>query len=70
MALLQTEPLQRALSDQHAYVRRTAVIAVLKVYDLDKDVIKDLGLLDTVRGIALSDRDAQVCSFDAEDIGV
>eukprot|EP00240_Pyramimonas_obovata_P000618 CAMPEP_0118943262 /NCGR_PEP_ID=MMETSP1169-20130426/37958_1 /TAXON_ID=36882 /ORGANISM="Pyramimonas obovata, Strain CCMP722" /LENGTH=566 /DNA_ID=CAMNT_0006888471 /DNA_START=40 /DNA_END=1737 /DNA_ORIENTATION=+ len=55
-----TEPLQKALSDQHAYVRRTAVIAVLKVYDLDKVVITDLGLLDTVRGIALSDRDAQV----------
>eukprot|EP00976_Prorocentrum_cordatum_P115011 1195937-Prorocentrum_minimum.AAC.5 len=62
---LQTEPLQRALSDQHAYVRRTAVTAVLKVYDLDKTVITDLGLLDTVRGIALSDRDAQVCSFRA-----
>jgi len=51
--------LHRGLSDNSAYVRRNAVMAVLKLYDLDKSAVKESGMVDTLRE-RIRDRDAQV----------
>ena len=36
-------PIQQGLQDAHPYVRRTAVMGVLKVYHLDKAAVLNAG---------------------------
>ena len=36
-------PIQRGLKDRHPYVRRTAVMGVLKVYNFDADAVRNAG---------------------------
>jgi len=40
---LQMSPIQQGLQDAHPYVRRTAVMGVLKVYHLDKAAVLNAG---------------------------
>jgi AP-4 complex subunit beta-1 len=56
-----SEPLTRALKDQHAYVRKTGVMGVLKLYHLDREVFERCNFLDTLYEM-LRDPDAQVVS--------
>ncbi|EIE24641.1 Adaptor protein complex beta subunit, partial [Coccomyxa subellipsoidea C-169] len=53
-------PIQQGLQDAHPYVRRTAVMGVLKVYHLDKAAVLNAGMLDTLQDIMVQDKDAQV----------
>jgi AP-4 complex subunit beta-1 len=53
------EPLRRALSDSHAYVRKTAVMGILKLYHLDEDILERNGFVDTLYDM-LKDPDAAV----------
>ena len=53
------EPLRRALSDGHAYVRKTGVLGVLKLYHLDPDGFEASGLIDVLYDM-LRDPDASV----------
>ena len=43
------EPLQRSLSDHHAYVRKTAVMGVLKLWNLDRDLCKNYNFIEMLR---------------------
>ena len=36
-------PIQRGLKDRHPYVRRTAVMGVLKVHNFDADAVRNSG---------------------------
>jgi vesicle coat complex subunit len=54
-----TEPVRRSLTDVHAYVRKTAVMGALKVYQLDKDAFEEAGFVDTLYDM-LRDPDASV----------
>jgi vesicle coat complex subunit len=56
----QTEPLRTGLEDAHPYVRRTAVMGVLKVHCVDADMVERLALLEPLRVSALNDPDPQV----------
>ncbi len=40
---VQMSPIQRGLKDRHPYVRRTAVMGVLKVYNFDADAVRNCG---------------------------
>ena len=40
---MQMSPIQQGLQDAHPYVRRTAVMGVLKVYHLDKAAVLNAG---------------------------
>lgn len=53
-------PLKNGLQDRNSYVRRTAVIGMLKVYNIDEEAVRDAELLDTVQAMMFSDQDAQV----------
>jgi vesicle coat complex subunit len=53
------EPLRRGLSDGHAYVRKTAVMGVLKLHDLDVEAFESGGFVDVLYDI-LRDPDASV----------
>jgi len=53
--------LMKGLKDNSAYVRRNAVMAVLKLYDLDKNIVYDGGLVDIVEEKVM-DTDPQVSS--------
>mmetsp|Transcript_24163 Transcript_24163/g.62817 ORF Transcript_24163/g.62817 Transcript_24163/m.62817 type:complete len:701 (+) Transcript_24163:309-2411(+) len=55
-------PLKVSLEDQEAYVRRTAVMGVYKVYHLDPDVVDDQGFVDRLYAMLLGDGDSQVVS--------
>ncbi|KDO31239.1 hypothetical protein SPRG_19532 [Saprolegnia parasitica CBS 223.65] len=55
------EPLQHSLTDTSAYVRKTGVIGILKVFSLNKDLIKDSDMVDTLYNM-IRDRDPQVVS--------
>mmetsp|Transcript_4549 Transcript_4549/g.8531 ORF Transcript_4549/g.8531 Transcript_4549/m.8531 type:complete len:786 (+) Transcript_4549:231-2588(+) len=57
-----TDPLQRALDDPHPYVRRTAVMGVLKLYHMDDTVVEQLNLMSSLHHLALHDQDAQVAA--------
>ena len=57
---MQTEPLRTALEDAHPYVRRTAVMGVLKVHYVDAEMVERLSLLEPLRVSALHDPDPQV----------
>lgn len=54
-----SEPLRRALNDSHAYVRKTAVMGILKLYHLDEGVLERDGFVDTLYDM-LKDSDASV----------
>jgi AP-4 complex subunit beta-1 len=41
------EPLKTSLKDRSPYVRKTAVMGILKVYHLDPDLVRDAELVDT-----------------------
>lgn len=41
--LMQMSPIQRGLEDRHPYVRRTAVMGVLKVYNFDEAAVQHAG---------------------------
>ena len=40
-------PTQRGLDDRHPYVRRTAVMGILKIYNLDANAVRNAGALRT-----------------------
>lgn len=40
---MQMSPIQRGLEDRHPYVRRTAVMGVLKVYNFDEAAVQNAG---------------------------
>ena len=40
---MQMSPIQQGLRDAHPYVRRTAVMGVLKVYHLDESAVRNAG---------------------------
>ena len=54
-----SDPLKRSLVDNHAYVRKTGVMSILKLHHLAPDVVKDMDLLDTLYAM-LQDIDTQV----------
>jgi vesicle coat complex subunit len=54
-----SEPLRRSLVDGNAYVRKTGVMAVLKMHHLSPDLVRDMGLVDTLYAM-LQDVDTQV----------
>merc|ERR1719162_1038400 len=56
-----TEPLRRALTDNHAYVRKTGVMGMLKLYRLSKDDFESEGFHDVLYD-PLRDPDASVVS--------
>lgn len=41
---MQMSPIQQGLKDVHPYVRRTAVMGVLKVYNVDKGAVQRAGI--------------------------
>lgn len=53
-------PVQKGLTDQHPYVRRTAVMGVLKMYHMEKHVVEENKLPEILRKMLLEDPDAQV----------
>ncbi|KAJ2715783.1 beta-adaptin [Coemansia spiralis] len=53
------DPLRRCLVDANPYVRKTAVMCVAKVYDLNRAVAEENGFVEAVRG-ALSDSNTMV----------
>lgn len=55
------DPLQQSLTDTSAYVRKTGVIGILKVFSLNPDLIKESDMIDTLYNM-IRDRDAQVVS--------
>mmetsp|Transcript_13197 Transcript_13197/g.18680 ORF Transcript_13197/g.18680 Transcript_13197/m.18680 type:complete len:931 (-) Transcript_13197:113-2905(-) len=56
-----SEPLRRSLTDGHAYVRKTGVMGVLKLYDLDKEAFERGNFVDILYDM-LRDSDASVVS--------
>ena len=53
------EPLRRSLQDGHAYVRKTGVMGILKLYHLDPDSLESSGFVDILYDM-LRDPDASV----------
>jgi AP-4 complex subunit beta-1 len=53
------EPVRRSLTDPHAYVRKTAVLGVLKIYRMDAESFYDANFTDTLYDM-LRDPDASV----------
>jgi AP-4 complex subunit beta-1 len=54
-----TEPVRRSLTDGHGYVRKTAVMACLKIYHLDTNAFDEAGFVDVLYDM-LRDPDASV----------
>lgn len=54
-----SEPLRRSLSDGHPYVRKTGVMGILKLYDLDPEAFESSGFVDILYDM-LRDPDASV----------
>lgn len=54
------QPVVAGLSDRHAYVRRTAVMGVLKIWHMSPDAVAAAGMADTARRMLSQDPDAQV----------
>ncbi|KAK8808479.1 hypothetical protein WA158_008380 [Blastocystis sp. Blastoise] len=46
-------PLERGLQDKSAYVRRTAIMGVLKLYHLDKELVKNSNLITALQNLVL-----------------
>jgi AP-1 complex subunit beta-1 len=55
-----SDPLRACLKDQDAYVRKTAAIAIVKLYFTDRRLIMNEGLLDDLRSL-LNDSNPTVC---------
>lgn len=55
------DPLQQSLTDSSAYVRKTGVIGILKVYSLNAEIIRESDMIDTLYNM-IRDRDTQVVS--------
>ncbi|KAJ1798903.1 beta-adaptin [Coemansia sp. RSA 2399] len=55
------DPLNKCLKDSNPYVRKTAVMCVAKVFDLNANIAEDNGFIDAVRA-ALSDSNTMVVS--------
>ncbi|KAJ2851254.1 beta-adaptin [Coemansia brasiliensis] len=56
-----SDPLRKCLRDSSPYVRKTAVMCVAKVYDLNREVAEENGFVDAVRE-ALGDANTMVVS--------
>jgi len=56
-----SEPLRRSLTDGHAYVRKTGVMGILKMYHLDSDAFERCNFVDILYEM-LRDPDASVVS--------
>lgn len=54
-----SEPLRRSLSDGHPYVRKTGVMGILKLFELDKAAFDESGFVDILYDM-LRDPDASV----------
>mmetsp|Transcript_32786 Transcript_32786/g.83214 ORF Transcript_32786/g.83214 Transcript_32786/m.83214 type:complete len:924 (-) Transcript_32786:319-3090(-) len=54
------DPLERTLKDEDPYVRKTAVMGVLKIYHIDQAVVANTGMLERVRHMLYTDQDANV----------
>ena len=52
----------QGMQDAHPYVRRTAVMGVMKVYNIDASLVANAGMLDEVKKLLLNDTDTQVIS--------
>jgi len=48
------------LSDKHPYVRRTAVMGVLKIWHMSADTVNHTGMVEQVRTMLYQDTDPQV----------
>eukprot|EP00750_Incisomonas_marina_P024971 INCI5256.2.p1 GENE.INCI5256.2~~INCI5256.2.p1 ORF type:complete len:687 (+),score=149.39 INCI5256.2:190-2061(+) len=55
------QPLAAGLKDKSGYVRKTAVIGVMKLFHVVPETIEEAGMIDTVKQM-IADRDAQVVS--------
>jgi hypothetical protein len=58
--MLQVHPVLAGLDDRHPYVRRTAVMGVLKIWHMSEDVVESQGMLQHVQVLLTQDNDAQV----------
>jgi vesicle coat complex subunit len=56
-----SEPLRRSLTDHHAYVRKTGVMGILKLYHLDQEAFETCNFVDILYEM-LRDPDASVVS--------
>ena len=56
-----SEPLRKSLTDHHAYVRKTGVMGILKLFYLDQESFKECNFTDILYDM-LRDPDAQVVS--------
>ncbi|KAL5069127.1 hypothetical protein RYX36_020014 [Vicia faba] len=45
------DPLQRCLKDDDPYVRKTTAICVAKLYDINAELVKDGGFLESLKGL-------------------
>lgn len=54
------DPVMKGLEDKHPYVRRTAVMGVLKIHHINSDVVEHNGMLDAVKTMLYQDPDVQV----------
>ncbi|MES1916017.1 MAG: hypothetical protein MHM6MM_007879, partial [Cercozoa sp. M6MM] len=45
------DPLEHALSDKDAYVRKTAALGVAKLFDVAPDLVRERGLVSVLRGM-------------------
>ncbi|GIL46366.1 hypothetical protein Vafri_3358 [Volvox africanus] len=53
-------PIVTGLADRHSYVRRTAVMGVLKVHHIDPVAVAQHGMIERVKRLLASDTDVQV----------
>ena len=56
-----SDPLRKALEDHHAYVRKTGVMGILKLYHLDREAFEKCNFIDILYNL-LRDPDANVVS--------
>lgn len=56
-----SDPLRKALQDHHAYVRKTGVMGILKLYNLDREAFERCNFIDILYDM-LRDSDASVVS--------
>ena len=45
------QPLQKTMKDSDPYVRKTAAICVAKLYDLNPEMVEDMGFIDSLNGL-------------------
>lgn len=59
-AISQVNPVTVGLDDRHPYVRRTAVMGVLKIWHMNPDIVESQGMLQHVQTLLGQDSDPQV----------